>query len=249
MSTNTPLPPAGWYSDPRGGGGQRWWNGVEWSTETRPAPAAPAGYPGAVAPQPGYPVQPTAPTYAAAPQPGYPAPQPGYPASQPGYPAQPGYPGQPGYAAQQPGYPYALPPTGAWRSAIDNRPVVTGLGSAVRTVFSRYAQFDGRASRSEYWWWVLLNALVIVVVYVLGLTLVIAGASRNSAAGGGLAVLGSMMFLLIWLWELATLVPNLALTIRRLRDGGFHWALIFLALIPLGAIALFVMACLPSKYP
>jgi Protein of unknown function (DUF2510) len=37
-TVTTPQAPAGWYVDPSGSPGQRWWTGLEWSTETRPAP-------------------------------------------------------------------------------------------------------------------------------------------------------------------------------------------------------------------
>jgi uncharacterized membrane protein YhaH (DUF805 family) len=34
------------------------------------------------------------------------------------------------------------------------------FGAAIQTVLRRYAEFSGRASRSEFWWWALFNALV-----------------------------------------------------------------------------------------
>jgi hypothetical protein len=52
---HTPHTPAGWYPDPAGSGGQRWWNGVTWSDDVQtayveahlrqPVPAAAAGTP------------------------------------------------------------------------------------------------------------------------------------------------------------------------------------------------------------
>jgi uncharacterized membrane protein YhaH (DUF805 family) len=49
------------------------------------------------------------------------------------------------------------------------------------------------------------------------------------------------------LWGLINLVPGLSLLVRRLRDAGFHWAFIFLNLIPLGSIAVLVMLAMPTK--
>ena len=46
---------------------------------------------------------------------------------------------------------------------------------------------------------------------------------------------------------LALLLPGLALTVRRLRDAGFHWALIFIVFIPLGSIVLLVLLAMPTK--
>ncbi|GAA3830377.1 DUF2510 domain-containing protein [Nocardioides panacisoli] len=103
---NQPTTPPGWYPD--GQGGQRWWDGQQWTEHTqpgdaggqRPTPGAPQAPPSADAPTQ------VAPNRAA----DYPAPQQpqqpyGAPAQQP-YGAQPyGAPQQPGYGApQQPGY-------------------------------------------------------------------------------------------------------------------------------------------------
>lgn len=44
------------------------------------------------------------------------------------------------------------------------------------------------------------------------------------------------------------MLPSIAVTVRRLRDAGFHWAFIFIALVPIvGPIALIVMLAWPSK--
>ena len=52
------------------------------------------------------------------------------------------------------------------------------------------------------------------------------------------------------IFSLGLLLPNLAICCRRLRDGGFSPWLILLSLIPgIGALALAVMFCLPSKQP
>ncbi len=50
------------------------------------------------------------------------------------------------------------------------------------------------------------------------------------------------------IFGLALFLPWLALTVRRLRDAGFHWALIFVGFIPMvGGIALLVLLAMPSK--
>ena len=43
-------------------------------------------------------------------------------------------------------------------------------------------------------------------------------------------------------------MPTIALTIRRLRDAGFHWAFIFLRFAPMvGGIALLILLAMPTK--
>ena len=41
------------------------------------------------------------------------------------------------------------------------------FGTAIKTVFTKYADFKGVASRSEYWWWYLLTVLVSSAVNAL----------------------------------------------------------------------------------
>jgi uncharacterized protein YxjI len=45
-----PSPPPGWYPDPAGGGGSRWWNGQGWTEHVQPAPAPPPPPPAAPPP-------------------------------------------------------------------------------------------------------------------------------------------------------------------------------------------------------
>ena len=50
-----------------------------------------------------------------------------------------------------------------------------------------------------------------------------------------------------FIFGLALLLPSLALMVRRLRDAGFHWALIFILFVPLGSIVLLVLFAMPTK--
>ena len=116
--------------------------------------------------------------------------------------------------------------------------------SAYKKFWTRYADFSGRSSRSDYWWVVLCNFLITLPfsliaffgfliplfseIYYAGLYDYEPDLS-GAMAGAGLAVF--IMFLLTIYW-LATIVPYLAITVRRLRDAGFHWAFIFLTVGP-----------------
>lgn len=122
--------------------------------------------------------------------------------------------------------------------------------SAYKKFWTRYADFSGRSSRSDYWWVVLCNFLITLPFSLIALfgfliplfsEVYYAGLYgyepdySGAMAGAGLAAF--IMFLLAIYW-LATIVPNLAITVRRLRDAGFHWAFIFLSVGP--SIASFV---------
>lgn len=99
------------------------------------------------------------------------------------------------------------------------------FGTAIATGFQKYSDFAGRSPRPEFWW------------FQLFLFLVSAGAS---ALWQPLGVL----------WFFATIVPFLAIGVRRLRDAGFSWGLIFIGLVPIaGTIAIIVLWVQPSKEP
>lgn len=113
---------------------------------------------------------------------------------------------------------------------------------AVQRFFKKYATFSGRASRSEYWWWALVAAAVSIVINILG-----GGAAVDPATGmpADASLFGTMLG---FLWFAATVVPTIALTIRRLHDVNLSGWLILIALVPfLGAIALLVIMILPPN--
>ncbi|MFV0375179.1 DUF805 domain-containing protein [Microbacterium sp.] len=147
-------------------------------------------------------------------------------------------PGAVAVAAPQPYQtPGEVPPVGIWRSPIDNRPIVNDMWTAVKVAFTKYAQFDGRASRSEFWYFVLAIALsYLVVTFLLFFTVII------PVAG---ILTGSLFMALVF----GVLVPQLAAVVRRLRDAGWAWPWVFLGAVPGGSIFLIVVCCQPSKYP
>jgi uncharacterized membrane protein YhaH (DUF805 family) len=93
-------------------------------------------------------------------------------------------------------------------------------------VFKKYAVFDGRAHRTEFWMFVLVSVIISVILAVLDAVL------GTNGAGSGL---------LQGLYGLAVLVPSLAVGARRLHDIGRSGWWQLLVLIPLiGAIVLIV---------
>lgn len=95
---------------------------------------------------------------------------------------------------------------------------------AVKSVFSQYANFKGRARRSEYWYFCLFN---ILVGFVLGFLGSLTGISIFNAIAS--------------LYTLASLIPGLAVCVRRLHDMGKRGTWLFLVLIPIiGSIILIV---------
>jgi uncharacterized membrane protein YhaH (DUF805 family) len=119
---------------------------------------------------------------------------------------------------------------------------------AIRRFFKKYATFTGRASRSEYWWWVLVAVAVGIIINIITAA---GGASGATVAADGSAVPGpgaAVGLVLLAIWGLATIVPSLALTVRRLHDVNLSGWLVLLGLVPfLGGIALLVLTVLPPK--
>ena len=100
---------------------------------------------------------------------------------------------------------------------------------AVQSVFSNYANFRGRACRSEFWWFQLFLLVGGIVAALLDLF-----ANTNLLGGSPLATL-------FWL---ATIIPDLAVTVRRLHDTDSSGWWILLGLIPLiGMVVLIVWWC------
>ena len=113
--------------------------------------------------------------------------------------------------------------------------------NAYKSFFKGYVDFAGRSTRSEYWW-VWLGNMILYIPFFLTYGNALAN-SRNKSA---LIALG-FIAIIYFIFGLAILLPSLALMVRRLRDAGFHWALIFILFIPLGSIVLLVLLAMPTK--
>lgn len=116
------------------------------------------------------------------------------------------------------------------------------FAAAVRTCFQKYATFEGRAKRSEFWWWMLFQTLVTGVVAIIGVVFIIAAGTGNSGGqvNGPLVVIGGIFYVLAILVALALLVPTYAVGCRRLHDRGMSGWLQLLTLVPCGNIVLLV---------
>ena len=95
-------------------------------------------------------------------------------------------------------------------------------------VLKKYAVFDGRARRKEYWMFLLIHWVIVLAISLL------AGLGRGTVPSVPILVL-------LVLYTVAVFLPSLGLTVRRLHDTGKSGAWVFLAFVPLvGAIILLI---------
>lgn len=89
----------------------------------------------------------------------------------------------------------------------------------------RYAEFSGRSRRKEYWMYILFIVIVSIVLSIIDRMLGLGGGSSvdtfgapsGTGVGGGLGA-ATHTGLLGGIFALATLIPNIAVAIRRLHD-------------------------------
>lgn len=104
-----------------------------------------------------------------------------------------------------------------------------GLKEAVVSVFSKYATFSGRATRSEYWFFYLFN--IIMSFGLIGVCAIIGAIFKGMDGAAGGYMVGTILY---WIYAIAAFIPNLAVSVRRLHDtgrSGFNLFWVFLPVI------------------
>ena len=107
------------------------------------------------------------------------------------------------------------------------------IQNAVKSGFSNYANFRGRAQRSEFWYWVLFFWLSVAVAEILDAVL-FPGVSGSNNSGAGLFLLP------LNLVGYVLLIPSISVFVRRLHDidrKGWWWLITF---IPFGGLVMLV---------
>ena len=103
-------------------------------------------------------------------------------------------------------------------------PNPVGFLEAVKLAFQHYADFEGRARRSEYWWFTLFNIIVSTIF---------------SAVVPDFA----------WIWSLVVLVPGIAVVVRRLHDVGKRGWFYLWILVPLAGYIIMLIQLLKDSAP
>ena len=113
----------------------------------------------------------------------------------------------------------------------------------LKVVRDNYANFNGRASRQEYWMFILFNIIFGIVAMVadniLGTVFTIGEGSYSVSMGYGWIYV---------LYMLAVIIPGIAAAVRRLHDVGKSGWMMLVAFIPLiGGIWLIVLTVTDSN--
>lgn len=142
---------------------------------------------------------------------------------------------------------------------------------SVKTCFAKYATFSGRARRSEHWYFFLFVNLINIVLGIWLMTALMPPLMEFIEGGGeptdieaiksiALGLVTSPAFILIILFSLGTLLPTIAVQIRRMHDtgrsgwwsmtywGGYLLSMVGVPLVNLvGAIWFIYLACQDSQ--
>ena len=120
---------------------------------------------------------------------------------------------------------------------------------AYKKFWKGYVDFTGRSTPSDYWFAFSAHVLIFFAYLLLDGVF-----ERILSTTGSRAVLTISLYLLLifFAYGIATVLPGLAITVRRLRDAGYHWAFIFFRFaVGIGGIVLLILFCQPTKveYP
>ncbi len=99
------------------------------------------------------------------------------------------------------------------------------FADAIKTCLNKYADFSGRATRSEYWWFQLFFMLVYIALAILS------------------GAISEMFAILALVFALGMLIPATAAGARRLHDTDKSGWWLLLGLVPfIGLLLIYFLA-------
>ena len=116
---------------------------------------------------------------------------------------------------------------------------------AYKKFWKGYVDFKGRSTPSDYWFAFSAHVLIFFAYLLLDGVF-----ERILSATGSMDVftISVILLLIFFAYGIATVLPGLAITVRRLRDAGYNWPYIFIPLIPFVGIFIFIfLLCQPTK--
>lgn len=106
---------------------------------------------------------------------------------------------------------------------------------AIKTCFSKYAKFDGKASRSEYWYFWFFSFSMDTIPFILALVI-------------DEDIISLSLLAVSFLYSIVSFLPMLSAAVRRLHDVGKSGAYMFISFIPfIGGLILLYFLCKKSQ--
>lgn len=106
--------------------------------------------------------------------------------------------------------------------------------------YKRYADFSGRSRRLEYWMFTLFYVLTIVALVVLAVVL-----DTSWQSGGEMGAASMTVFVLLAVFLLGSIIPSIAVAVRRFHDQDKSGWMYLLNFIPyVGGIIVLVFMCI-----
>ena len=116
---------------------------------------------------------------------------------------------------------------------------------AYKKFWKGYVDFKGRSTPSDYWFAYSAHVLIFFASYLL---LAVFERMDSETGSSDLFTISVILFLIIIVFCIAAVLPCIAIAVRRLRDAGYHWAYIFIPLIPfVGIFILIFLLCQPTE--
>ena len=113
---------------------------------------------------------------------------------------------------------------------------------SIKAYWRNYANFNGRTSRTTFWWTILFLVLASAAV-----SLIFPGNYIEETIFGHFDVVDYKESAMENLWALGTILPSIAMTVRRLHDMGRPGTHFWFLLIPIaGPIMLLIWCLKPS---
>ena len=110
-------------------------------------------------------------------------------------------------------------------------------------VLKKYAVFNGRARRKEYWYFVSINFIIYCVLMAIGTATGAYSQETSAVPTAGTQMLSG----LIGVFTLVLFIPNLAVSVRRLHDTDRSGWWLLIGIVPfIGLVVLLIFMVLDS---
>jgi uncharacterized membrane protein YhaH (DUF805 family) len=107
----------------------------------------------------------------------------------------------------------------------------------LKVLKEHYADFSGRARRKEYWMFILFH---VIVTFILAIVASVFSTTEEPTSYA--------IFIILGIYILATFIPALALSVRRLHDVGKSGWFYLINFIPyIGGFILIIFACMDGE--